>query len=151
MLTCQFRTSNQQLLTPAGLTACESSNYSLAVMRSKLSHILISLFAFLAPVGWDAYADSEWSNYTYSTNKTINLQENVFLTKPITITDGATVTINNTAGKTLYIRNGKDGDGSQMFIIESGATLNIVGGGENSMIIVDGGAGYTWEDYKRRF
>ena len=147
MLTCQFRTSNQQLLTPAGLTACESSNYSLTVMRGKLSYIIL-LFAFLVLGGWDAYAESEWSNYTYSSNRTINLNDDVYLTKAITITNGATVTINNTTGKTLYIRNGKEGDGTQMFIIESGATLNIVGDGENSKIIVDGGAGYTWSDYK---
>lgn len=117
-------------------------------MRGKLSYIIILLFAFLALGSWDAYAESEWSNYTYSANRTINLSDDVYLTKAITITNGATVTINNTTGKTLYIRNGKDGDGSQMFIIESGATLNIVGGGDDSKIIVDGGAGYTWADYK---
>ena len=127
------------------------------IMRYKIYYLILSVLAFFVMAGTGAYAQSEWTRYEYNStdhkNHTINLSGNVYITKPIVIKSGAKVTIKNTTGNTLKISNGKDGvdaySTTYMFLVESGATLKIMGDNDNSKIILDGGAGdafATWSD-----
>lgn len=62
------------------------------------------------------FLQADWGTYNYTSSATVNLTENKKLTKPIVISNGATLTINNTTGKALTLSNGQGATDNQMHI-----------------------------------
>lgn len=96
-------------------------------------------------------SSGSWGDITISANETVNLTGDIQLDGCITIQDGATLTINNTSGKEIRIENASATARASgyMFDVKEGATL-VISGNESSPIVIDGGAGYTWNstDYR---
>lgn len=89
-------------------------------------------------------SSGSWTSTAISADATVSLTGDIQLDGCITIQDGATLTINNTSGKKIRIENASNTDAEHwMFNVCEGATL-VISGTESSLIVIDGGAGHTW-------
>lgn len=90
-------------------------------------------------------SSGSWTSKNISADEIVNLTGDIQLDGCITIQDGATLTINNNSGTEIHIQNASATAraSSYMFDVNEGATL-VISGNESSPIVIDGGAGYTW-------
>ena len=110
-----------------------------------LYSILVCLFLLMGKVevvyGQDQwYESATWTGRTINENMTINLTQDVELNGTIKISEGYTLTINNSSGKAFTIQAVAD---KTMF---SNSGSLIIKGDKNSRIVLDGGANFEWSD-----
>ena len=86
-----------------------------------------------------------WGNATISSDETVNLDGDIQLSGTITISNNATLTINNTSTDDITIVNSATVFRKNMFKIQEGAKL-VIAGNKSGRIVIDGGAGHTWND-----